>query len=48
MKAIEMFAGIGGFHIGLKRAGVEVIWANDIDPKACAIYRHHFGGHSTV
>jgi DNA (cytosine-5)-methyltransferase 1 len=48
MKAIEMFAGIGGFHIGLKRAGVEVIWANDINPKACAIYRRHFGDKSIV
>jgi DNA (cytosine-5)-methyltransferase 1 len=48
MKAIEMFAGIGGFHIGLERAGIEVIWANDIEPKACAIYRRHFGHDSIV
>lgn len=43
MKAIEMFAGIGGFRIGLERVGIEVIWANDIDPKCCAIYKSHFG-----
>jgi DNA (cytosine-5)-methyltransferase 1 len=48
MKAIEMFAGIGGFHIGLGRAGIDVLWANDIEPKACAIYQRHFGQDSIV
>jgi DNA (cytosine-5)-methyltransferase 1 len=48
MRAIEMFAGIGGFRIGLERAGVDVIWANDIEPKACAIYTRHFGQDSIV
>src|SRR5882762_1253312 len=43
MKAIEMFAGIGGFHIGLEQAGISVVWANDIEPKACAVYVRHFG-----
>lgn len=48
MKAIELFAGIGGFRIGLNGAGVKVIWANDIDPKACAVYRNHFGQNSVI
>lgn len=48
MKAIEMFAGIGGFHIGLEGAGFKVIWANDIDPRCCSIYKAHFGEGSIV
>lgn len=48
MNAIEMFAGIGGFRLGLERAGVNVVWANDIDPKACAVYRSHFGKASII
>jgi DNA (cytosine-5)-methyltransferase 1 len=48
MNAIEMFAGIGGFRIGLESAGIRVIWANDIDPKACAVYASHFHDGSLV
>jgi DNA (cytosine-5)-methyltransferase 1 len=48
MKAIEMFAGIGGFHVGLERAGIDVIWANDIEPKACSVYGRHFGQDSII
>lgn len=43
MRAIELFAGIGGFRIGLERAGISVAWANDIDPKSCAVYQARFG-----
>lgn len=48
MKAIELFAGVGGFRLGLQLAGVEVTWANDIDPKCCLVYRSHFGADSIV
>jgi len=48
MRAIELFAGIGGFRLGLQRSGISVIWANDIDAKCCAVYRHHFGDSSIV
>jgi DNA (cytosine-5)-methyltransferase 1 len=48
MKAVEMFAGIGGFRIGLEKAGFQLIWANDIDVKACAVYRTHFGDDSII
>lgn len=48
MRAIEMFAGIGGFRIGLQKAGLDVVWANDIDLKACAIYRTQFGDGSII
>ena len=48
MHAIELFAGIGGFRVGLERCGISVIWANDIDVKCCSVYRHHYGAESIV
>ncbi len=48
MRAIELFAGIGGFRLGLERAGIGVIWANDIDPKCCAVYQARFGAGSII
>jgi len=38
-----MFAGIGGICVGFKKAGAEIVWANEIDRFACATYRHNFG-----
>jgi DNA (cytosine-5)-methyltransferase 1 len=43
LKAIELFAGIGGFRIACEKLGIETIWANDIDKKACEVYRENFG-----
>ena len=49
MKAIEMFAGIGGFRLGLQTlSGTEFVWANDIDPLACSVYESNFGRDSIV
>lgn len=48
MDAIEMFAGIGGFRLALDHLGVRTIWANDIEPKACKVYRTHFGDDSVI
>jgi DNA (cytosine-5)-methyltransferase 1 len=42
MKFIELFAGIGGFRLGLERAGHECVWANEIQPKASSIYEYNF------
>jgi DNA (cytosine-5)-methyltransferase 1 len=42
-KAVEMFAGIGGFRLAADSCGIETVWANDIDPKASLIYRSRFG-----
>lgn len=44
MKAIELFAGVGGFRIGLERAGHEVVFANEWDKYACDTYDKNFGG----
>lgn len=31
-RVVELFAGVGGFRIGLERAGYEVVWANQWEP----------------
>jgi DNA (cytosine-5)-methyltransferase 1 len=38
-----MFAGIGGICLAFKRAGADIVWANEIDRYACETYRHNFG-----
>lgn len=48
-RVVELFAGVGGFHIGLAEAGWEVIWANQWEPStqrqhAADCYRAHFPG----
>lgn len=42
MKFIELFAGIGGFRLGLEKAGHECVWSNEIEDKARRIYEHNF------
>jgi DNA (cytosine-5)-methyltransferase 1 len=44
MKVVELFAGVGGFRLGLERAGHQVVWANEWDKYACDIYDKNFGG----
>ena len=46
MKAIELFAGIGGFRLAADRLKFDTIWANDHCPKACKVYRKNFGADS--
>ena len=49
IKVGEMFAGIGGFRLGLERAGgFHTVWANELDKYACKVYRKHFGGAELV
>jgi DNA (cytosine-5)-methyltransferase 1 len=47
MRVAELFAGVGGFHVGLSAAGHEVVWANQWEPSrrvqhAADIYRSAF------
>ena len=42
MRAIELFAGVGGFRLGLERAGHSVVWANEWDKYACDTYDKNF------
>lgn len=43
MKFIELFAGIGGFRLGLERAGHKCVWANEWLEKPRRIYAKQFG-----
>lgn len=40
---VELFAGIGGFRLAAVQSGIQTLWANDICPKACRVYRSRFG-----
>ncbi len=42
MKAISLFAGAGGIDISFKNAGIDVIWANEIEPKAVETLKLNF------
>lgn len=41
--AISLFAGCGGSDLGLRSAGVESHWANDINQVACELYQEVVG-----
>ena len=43
MNTVELFAGIGGFRVAAEAASLRTLWANDICPKACQVYRSRFG-----
>ena len=46
----EFFAGIGGFRLGLDAIGGKCVYANEIDPYACSVYRRNFSrnGHDAA
>ncbi len=49
----ELFAGVGGFHLGLSRSGWKVKWANQWEPGkkqqwAFECYHRHFGDGNTI
>ncbi|MYC31545.1 MAG: DNA (cytosine-5-)-methyltransferase [Chloroflexi bacterium] len=53
LRAVELFAGVGGFRLGLREAGWSVVWSNQWEPStksqhASDCYVAHFGadGHS--
>ena len=45
MKAISLFSGAGGMDVGFRRAGFEILWANDFDKAAVETYRRNLGEH---
>lgn len=54
LKVVELFAGVGGFRLGLEKSNFEVIWSNNWEPStkyqhASEIYIKRFGktGHSS-
>lgn len=42
-RLISLFSGCGGLDLGFTRAGFNVVWANDFDPDAQAVYNLNFG-----
>jgi DNA (cytosine-5)-methyltransferase 1 len=38
----SLFAGIGGFDLGLERAGMRIAWHSEIDPYASAVLKKHW------
>lgn len=47
-KAVELFAGIGGFRIACDRMGLTTVWANDFSDVSCEVYRSRFGAKELV
>lgn len=43
LTCIDLFCGIGGFHIAARNLGLDVVFASDIDDAARATYIHNFG-----
>jgi DNA (cytosine-5)-methyltransferase 1 len=39
MKVVGLFSGAGGLDLGFKKAGCELIWANDIEPRFTETYK---------
>ena len=42
VRFVDLFAGLGGFHVGLKRLGHECVLASEIDEKLRKVYRQNF------
>jgi DNA (cytosine-5)-methyltransferase 1 len=42
LKFVDLFAGIGGFHVGLSRLGHECVFASELDPDLREIYVRNF------
>lgn len=42
---VGLFAGCGGLDLGFKKAGYDILWANDFDPDSVRTYRHNIGNH---
>lgn len=42
---ISLFSGAGGLDLGFKKAGFEILWANDFYPEAIETYKKNIGDH---
>ena len=43
MKFIDLYAGLGGFHVGLAKEGYECVYASEINNELNEIYQKNFG-----
>ena len=45
MRILSLFCGAGGMDLGFRKAGHEIVWANDNDPDCVETYRQNIGNH---
>jgi DNA (cytosine-5)-methyltransferase 1 len=43
MKFVDLFAGLGGFHVALRRLGHKCVFASELDPRLGELYARNFG-----
>ena len=43
MRFVDLFAGLGGFHVALRRLGHECVFACEIEPDLKSLYEKNFG-----
>lgn len=43
LRFVDLFAGLGGFHLGMSRLGHDCVLASEIDPELRGIYQKNFG-----
>ena len=43
LKFIDLFAGLGGFHLALSKLGHRCVFASELDPDLAALYQKNFG-----
>ena len=43
LRFIDLFAGLGGFHLALQDLGHQCVFASEIDEELASIYEHNFG-----
>lgn len=41
LKVVSLFSGCGGLDLGFEQAGLDVIWANDVDKSAVETYQYN-------
>jgi DNA (cytosine-5)-methyltransferase 1 len=42
MKVVSLFTGAGGLDLGFKKAGFDIIWANEYDSTIWETFEHNF------
>ena len=43
VRYIDLFAGLGGFHVGLSRLGMQCVFASELDEDLRGLYQNNFG-----